>query len=189
MGQSQGLSAVARMPEKHVSMNSSDEPGGLLQRARSAWIRRGLAYICVLGWAVWVGGFLFYGGAVVPILHDTLDSLTAGGITRRVTLRLNGAGAAALTVWWVESWWNGPRRSRIRNLFVRGLLVASTLGLVVEMRLHQVMENRLDSGTLADFYPLHKIYLGVSTLQWLANLGILAGWLAPRRRTADRSTW
>lgn len=129
--------------------------------------------------AAWFGGFSVYGGVVVPILHDALDSLSAGEITRRVTDRLNLIGLAAVVLWWIVAAVSrsGPRRwLRVQV----GLLVLTSTLLGVELLLHRVMDAYLDAGRMVDFYPLHRLYLWASTLQWGVNLGLLAGCVAVR---------
>jgi hypothetical protein len=126
---------------------------------------------CLVALMVWVGGFMFYGAAVVPALHDALDSFTAGFITRRVTDRLNAVGAVALVLWGAAGW--SERRPGLRAAWY-GLLATSAGLLVALFVLHGVMDDRLDAGRLRGFYPLHRVYLVVSTVQWLVNLGLLA---------------
>ena len=130
-------------------------------------------FLAVAGMAVWLGGFTFYGAVVVPILHDELDRLQAGGITRRATDALNVIGAATLAAWW----WNalaerslGPARVRRARA---ALLAVSTALLAGLFALHAVMDRRLDSVGLRGFYPLHRAYLLASTAQWLVNLATL----------------
>ena len=123
--------------------------------------------------AVWVGGFTFYGGVVVPILNDELDHLQAGGITRRVTDILNMVGLVTVSIWSVAAWTErglGPTWVRRGGL---ALLGATSVLLVALIVLHRVMDIRLDAGRLPDFYPLHRMYLATSTAQWLANLGLI----------------
>ena len=139
--------------------------------------------LCLFSMAVWVGGFTFHGGVVVPILNDELDHLQAGGITRRVTDVLNAAGVVTVALWAVAAWAEraaGPRWARLGRL---ALLVAASASLVALIVLHRVMEHRLDVGPYLEFYPLHRIYLAVSTAQWLANLGLMVAsvalWGAP----------
>ena len=43
--------------------------------------------------AFWMGGFTFYAGAVIPVLHDQLGgALESGLVTQRVTIDLNLLG-------------------------------------------------------------------------------------------------
>jgi len=124
--------------------------------------------------AIWVGGFTFYSAVVIPILHDEMDSLQAGGITKRVTDGINGVGLVALAVWWATAILErslgtaGPRQAR----FV--LLAASTAILVFLLVMHRVMNQQLDTGSLRGFYPLHRVYLIASTTHWFVNLGLMA---------------
>ena len=150
-----------------------------------------LRFACVAGMALWVGGFTFYGGVVVPILHEELDRLQAGGITRRVTDALNVVGAVTVATWWLAALVEGPpgpawaRRARL------GLLAATTMLLAGQVVLHAEMDFRLDAGAggLRGFYPLHRAYLVISTAQWLVNLAILAAslvlWSAPGDNRPD----
>jgi len=147
-------------------------------------------FLCVLGMASWAGGFAFYGAAVVPVLHDELDRFQAGEITRRVTDTLNAAGLVTLAIWWglaLAERHAGPRRIRRARL---GLLAATSALLTLQFGLHRVMDARLDAGALRRFYPLHRAYLIASTVQWFANLGVLAAslrlWGEGSRASADR---
>ena len=129
--------------------------------------------LCLFSMAVWVGGFTFYGGVVVPILNEELDHLQAGGITRRVTNTLNVVGLSTVALWTIVVWLertNGPAWARQGRL---GLLVLSGASLAVLAVLHRMMDQRLDDGRLTAFYPLHRAYLATSTGQWLTNLGLI----------------
>ncbi len=138
------------------------------------WIARWLSY---LTWAAWVGGFMFYGAIVVPILHDHLDSLEAGGITREATNWLNLLGLACLATWALglvvaRSAWPAPAtRLAVCAWLVSALLLLALFGL------HRTMDQRLDAGALSDFYPLHRLYLRLSTAQWLSNLVLSASYV------------
>src|SRR5690349_4032594 len=54
--------------------------------------RQIVRFAALVAMCAWLGGFMFYGGAVVPILDEALGSFDAGQITRRVTDRLNLVG-------------------------------------------------------------------------------------------------
>ncbi len=131
-------------------------------------------FLCLAGMAAWAGGFAFYGAAVVPVLHENLERLQAGEITRRVTDTLNIVGAATVAVWWiaavVESG-TGAARARRTRLALLGAISAL---LLAQVGLHRIMDGRLDEGHLRAFYPLHRADLILSTVQWFLNMGLLA---------------
>lgn len=139
--------------------------------------RRALAArsLAMLGLAAWLGGLAFYGGGVIPVLHDAVGGTRAGlTITRHVTDRLNVVGLACLMIWWplvVAERRHGPARARRLRLAALGASTALLAGLAL---LHRVMERHLDTRGLAGFYPDHRAYLLASTAQWLANVVVLA---------------
>lgn len=124
----------------------------------------------------WQGGFMFYGGVVVPVGTAVLGSdADQGFITRSVTNYLNLAGAVALAVWaWDIA--SGPRAGRS----LRGSLwcvLAATLGLLAV--LHVRMDGYLDAEAMRvldrpAFRVLHHWYLTTSTAQWVVCI-LLAG--------------
>jgi len=134
--------------------------------------------IGLVAMAVWVGGFTFYGGVVVPILNDELDHLQAGGITQRVTNVLNAIGVVTVVLWSIIAWVDRATSPAWVRRVRLGLLAMSTISLAVLIVLHRVMDHRLDGGHLGEFYPLHRLYLATSTGQWLVNLGWIAASLA-----------
>lgn len=139
-----------------------------------------IRWLGLVALSVWAGGFAFYGAVVVPILHDSMDSLQAGEITRRATDRLNASGGATVAIWWLIAWLErgqGGRASTRARLWFLATSTLTLLGLVV---LHGLMDARLDAGRLRDFYPWHRAYLIISTVQWVANLGLMAAVLANR---------
>jgi hypothetical protein len=141
---------------------------------------------------VWVGGFTFYSALVIPILHDQLGSLDAGFVTQKVTDSLNAVGMATVAVWWAIVGWerrvgSGPaRRARI------ALLATTTSLLLVLVLLHRVLDDRLEGSRMRGFYELHRLYLIASTVQWVANLGLLGVslilWRDRPRESAGRDT-
>ena len=131
-------------------------------------------YLALVGMTIWLGGFTFYAAIVIPILHDELGGLDAGQITGQVAKPLNAFGAGAVIAWWVLTaieWPRGERWARWVRVGLMGLTTVLLIGLVV---LHPVLEARLESGSLRDFYPLHQVYLIASTVQWGVNLALLA---------------
>jgi fatty acid desaturase len=143
--------------------------------------------LLLLAMSVWLGGFVFYGGVVVPVLHDEFGTLDGAAVTRRVTFTLNLIGAGTLALWLV-----GLRlrdlgaHPRIAVAIILAWLL-STLSLQGLIGLHDTMERRLDAGRMSGFYPLHRVYLTLSTAQAVANLVLLSARLALWRHL-DRET-
>ncbi len=142
--------------------------------------------LLLLALMFWQGGFMFYGGVVVPVGAAVLGSDTEQGfITRAVTNYLNLAGAAALAVWaWDLA--AGPRAGRRLRWAVWGFL-AVTLGLLafVHLRMDGLLD--ADAARVLDrkaFRTSHQWYLGTSTVQWAAAIG-LAGATLRAWRAAD----
>lgn len=121
------------------------------------------------------------------MLHESLGSLDTGFVTQQVTDYLNYIGVGAVLVWWAAAGVerrDGPARVRAVRLL---LLLASTLILAGLIVLHRVMDGRLETGGLRGFYPLHRVYLVASTVQWFLNLGLMAALLVPAR-LAEKGT-
>ncbi|HEV3163322.1 MAG TPA: DUF4149 domain-containing protein [Isosphaeraceae bacterium] len=150
-----------------------------------SWRLLSLRFLCLASLAVWVGGFTFYGAFVIPILHDEMESLQAGGITQRVTDVLNAVGAATLAVWWFAAWVERSVGSRATRRARVLLLITTSTILTFLCWLHIVMDHKLENAELSSFYPLHRAYLIASTIQWGVNLGLLLVslmlWCAPMR--------
>lgn len=144
------------------------------------WIPWTTRWMALLAWATWVGGFMLYGGVVIPILHEDLDSLEAGAITRRVTDWLNLLGLVALTLAACDLYLARGERQRRSTPLVVGAWGVSAVTLAALLGLHRVMDHHLDVGTMTGFYPLHRYYLRLSTAQWLANLALSARWVPAR---------
>lgn len=133
-------------------------------------VRRWLLVVALM---VWQGGFMFYGGVVVPVGADVLGSdREQGFITQRVTDWLNVVGAVALAVWAWE--WVAARRWR--HGLAWGLMAAA---LAAQVWLHPQMDALLDGDErrVRDrpaLRRLHQAYLAVSTVQWAVALGLTA---------------
>jgi hypothetical protein len=136
-------------------------------------------FVAIWTLAIWLGGFTFYAASVIPILHDQLGgALESGLVTQRVTIDLNRLGAATVAIGLMLAMfertfgWRGPFRSKASL----GLLATTALCLAALFILHQMLDRRLDAGEMAAFYPLHRAYLWVSTVQWVTNSALLARW-------------
>ncbi len=140
--------------------------------------------------AIWLGGFTFYTAAVIPILHDQLGSpLETGLVTQRATDVLNLIGLATVVLGWSRVLLaNLDRRpAGARRRWANRFLALTTVALVALILLHRVLDRRMEAAELSGFYPLHRIYVWVSTLQWLANLGLLACWAARESHSNQRN--
>ncbi len=143
-----------------------------------SWLVLAARSIVMLAHAVWVGGFTFYGAAVIPVLHDELDRLDAGRITQRVSDRLNLIGLAAVVLWWSLAWFERRRGPALARWLRVGLLALTTLALAFLAVDHEILDGRLDRYGLDGFYAYHRVYLIASTIQWAFNLGLVPVTLA-----------
>lgn len=151
-------------------------------------------FSALVGMCVWLGGFTFYGGIVIPILDEAIGQVDTGMlVTRYVTKNLNLIGFSTVSLWWWLLFLEHDKRSRLVRWGRCALLIFSTVCLGLLILTHRVMEQHLDHSGLKDFKPLHRTYLMVSTIQWAANLGILGFtillWTSgePGERTRDRT--
>ena len=140
--------------------------------------------------AFWIGGFTFYGAVVIPILHDQLGSaLETGLVTQRVTDVLNLLCLVTVTLGWsravVERPRGDPRRTCWKSAVGLLAIIAGCLGWL--FYLHRRLDDRLAGGEMAGFYPLHRVYLWVGTLQWLAGVGLLSIWSAVQKSCSTKN--
>ena len=124
------------------------------------------------------GGFTFYAAVVVPIGTEVLDSTSQGFVTRQVTKVLNIASAItlAILIWELLATFRTVTRKWLW-CYLSLLLVYSgcLLGLFL---LHPRLDELLDPETFSvlqseEFYRRHRQYLWLSTLQWLATIGMM----------------
>lgn len=125
----------------------------------------------------WQGGFMFYGGIVVSVGSRVLGSDTQQGfITQSVTDALNTAGFVCLIIWGANLWWE--RRDVFRYEW---LAFATTFALLIALVvIHLGMDRVLDIRTTVvtnhqHFGRYHKLYIGISSVQWLLSLLMLFG--------------
>ena len=149
---------------------------------------RFLRFSLVMAFAVWQGGFVFYGGVVIPIGTRVLGSdVEQGFITQAVSERLNWIGIICLLIWAaslaVDRKTHFSRAEPIaRDRRVHSLSWLIWIGLAIGMLglfvLHYFMDLQLDSQTqtvrdFKQFKQLHRFYLGISTLQWIGAMALL----------------
>ena len=133
-------------------------------------------FVLLVSLMFWQGGFMFYGGVVVPVGGRILGSETKQGfITQSVTNYLNLAGLVCLLIW-VEHLWHERKRGVTRIEW--GLLICLGLSLGMLAGIHWNMDQTLDSRSASVVDPArfdlsHKMYIGISSLQWLAGLLLL----------------
>lgn len=132
---------------------------------------------------VWLGAFTFYAAIVVPVGSHVLGSTQQGFITQRVAHYINGLSLAVTAVLTADLWRRG---GAFRALIVCGIGLA-TLALVL---LHGVLSAYLEPASQTvllpdEFYQWHRIYLLLSTLEWIATF--LIWWLLATESTTKAS--
>jgi hypothetical protein len=137
----------------------------------------------------WQGGFLFYSAIVVSIGSDVQGSDFAQGlITRRVTTALNLTGLAVLLVWTLDLF--AERDTRLKRRLAVWVFLVVTLGVLAWLHprmdaLIDLEHERLRDGSL--FRNLHRWYLRVCTVQWIASV-VFTFWTLQNWRAADRNS-
>jgi hypothetical protein len=150
-----------------------------------AAVRRFLVFQALL---LWQGGFLFYTAVVVPIGTRVVGSAaTQGAITTRVTDVLNACGVVGLGLlaWDLAVTRDPIRRRTAARWWCWAVAAGCQFVLVVA---HLLLDAFMDPGRTyvlirPPFYPVHRVYLWASTVQWLACL-VLA-WLTLRAWGAE----
>ena len=147
-----------------------------------------LRFCLVLAFAVWQGGFIFYGGVVIPIGTRVLGSdLQQGFVTQSVSQVLNWIGVVCLLVWAAYIAVDSKTLEPANNIstiqrYIRLLPWLAWIGLAIGMLalflLHFLMDLQLDSNAqmvrdIQNFKQLHRLYLGVSTSQWIVATALL----------------
>ena len=152
-------------------MNRSDptsntSPATTQQVRFSLRVLRGLA---VLVCAVWWGGLTFYAVVVVPLGTDLFGSVEQGFLTQQVTVRLNVLGTLTAAVLVAEAVRSTSRRKRLLTVSLFIVLQASLW--IMHARLSRLMNSStLSVADDAGFYDEHRIYLCLTTVQWLIAL-------------------
>ncbi|MBN9119229.1 MAG: hypothetical protein J0I06_08720 [Planctomycetes bacterium] len=128
---------------------------------------------------LWQGGFLFYTAVVVPTGTKLLGAAGQGVITARVTDALNAIGAVALGALALELRLTRDPNSRrtVYRWWAWGVALACH-GLLIYF--HMLLDAFMDDErrrvlVAAPFYPVHRMYLWASTVQWVA-CALLAWW-------------
>lgn len=124
----------------------------------------------ILAWSIWIGGFMFYFGVVVPVGGAIVGGSEQGFVTQQVTFKLNLIGLVALSV---MSWNTWVVRSRLLVVTLI-IMVLCHVGLFV---MHHRLDALIEARSLAQsqFASLHESYEGLSTVQWIAAMAHLVG--------------
>jgi hypothetical protein len=148
-------------------------------------------FLVITALLFWQGGFLFYASVVVPVAQQELEShLRQGFVTRRVTNVLNLSGAIALAVMALELPTADRKRWRRVARAILWLGMAAALALLVWLHVH--LDSMLDPDQRLilereQFYPSHRVYLWISTVQWAFSVVFL--WLSLAAwRAADQES-
>jgi len=154
-------------------------------------LRRCLVFAALL---FWYGGATFYASVVIPVgLHTLQPPGLQTFVTRTVTLILNLAGVVVLVLFaWDVTAVRDPRSGRrlARWLSWAGMLLTLVALTWLHRRLNQLMDVEklriLDHEALK---PLHRLYLGLSVLQWACGTAFvlltLYAWRAEENKGAQ----
>jgi hypothetical protein len=143
-------------------------------------VRRFLVFQVLL---LWQGGFLFYTAVVVPIGTTVSGSAAAQGIvTARVTDWLNRLGVVGLVVLAWDIAVSTDRRTAARWWC---WTVAGVCQYLMWFA-HELLDSFMDPTRTVvvirpPFYPVHRVYLWASTVQWAACVAL--AWLTLRAWT------
>jgi hypothetical protein len=131
--------------------------------------------LVVQAFLLWQGGFLFYTAVVVPTGTAVLGSAAAqGAITARVTDSLNILGVVTLAILAVELGLSrDPAARRRAALWGCWWIIFVCQGMLFTF--HRLLESFMDPERVhvviaPPFYPVHRMYLWASTIQWVACL-------------------
>jgi hypothetical protein len=139
-----------------------------------------LRFLWLVGFSFWMGGFVFYASFVVPILRRELGESAI--ITRHVAPIFNWVGVLVLTFWLIELLLDRRRSSIWWMALALLFLNAVTLG-VLFWAYAWVDSGSQDPDDPA-FWFSHRVYLWLSTFQFLLSVASLAITLR-RWREAD----
>jgi hypothetical protein len=141
----------------------------------------------------WQGGFVFYAGVVVPIGTEVLGSAQEQGrITRRVAVWLNWSGAAALVPLGWDAYVDRRHRLARRGRLMTWFVMAAALAVLFWM--YPTLDAMFDPEAVhisnrPSFRTLHRIYLWMSSVQWVAGVAFAAltlwAWTATDRGESD----
>lgn len=136
-------------------------------------------FLVLQAFMVWQGGFVFYAVFVVPAGTQLWGATGQGAVTARVTDALNWVGLVGVGLLALDLAFS--RDPQPRRTACRWWAWAVVMGCqFLLFYLHQILEAFMDDRrqmvlVRPPFYPVHRVYLWVSTLQWLA-CGVWLWW-------------
>lgn len=130
--------------------------------------------------AMWFGGFTFYTAVVVRVGDRVLESrMDQGFVTQQVTdwLNLIGLMTLAILIFDLAAHWK-PSTKRLR-LAMSALWLVMVIAVGFLYVVHGDLDRLMDKATMtvtdrSAFRPLHRRYLQVSTVHWVACLSYIA---------------
>jgi hypothetical protein len=155
-------------------------------------LRFGFRFLVLSALGLWLGGFSFYTGFVIPVGRRQVSSGRFGFVTGEVTSVLNGIGlvvAVALLASLIFEW---RQAGRLLRGGLAGTWVLYGVALVLVMALHAKLDAQMDYRAhevlgQESFEVLHERYELMATVQWAAALLHLGCLLARWTRKEPRA--
>src|SRR5262249_10459368 len=120
-------------------------------------------FLVLVALMFWLGGLMFYGAVVVPIVRAQLIGPERSLITQRVTGWINFAGTIAILLMFAEVW--AASASRWRWLAWAGMALPQLAVIWLHRELSHQMTAGLHRTESAGFLVWHGIYLACNTVQ------------------------
>lgn len=132
-------------------------------------LRRTIVLVALM---FWLGGFMFYGAVVVPIIRVRLEGNPERSmITQRVTGWMNLAGTLAVLAMFVDAYASPVKRNWPRWIAWVGMALPLPILVWLHSELSEQMADPLFySREMTPFFRWHRGYLLLNTLQWLAGM-------------------
>ncbi len=134
-----------------------------------------IRFLALLSLTLWWGGLTFYAAVVVPIGADAFGSTGQGFVTQQVTHWLNGFALVSLLLCVVPVF-------QSRRRWLVGVWTVLLITLVSLALIHRQLDTLLDSSSKTvlepnRFYSIHRAYLWITAIQWLAGICCYSGLL------------
>jgi hypothetical protein len=129
-----------------------------------------LRFLWLVGFSLWMGGFVFYASFVVPILRRELGESAI--ITKHVAPIFNWLGVIVLSFWLIELLLDRRRSSAWWTALV--LLFLNALALGVLFWAYEWVNSGSQDPEDPKFWFSHRVYLWLSTFQFLLSVASLA---------------